>query len=162
MRRILSLFVILPGLYAQQPQGGPQVPKPGQCLTQARRADIQVKIRRNRAGLIEAGLLKSKRSKAPPLFYPPLKTMSHSDSYHAYEAGNYVDHSPSGQVLDHNGGTKTYDGHWGTDYGIWPFSWAMMDALEVAVVACAPGTIVLKESNNPVQETPAKAAAPDL
>jgi hypothetical protein len=44
-------------------------------------------------------------------------------------------------VLDYNGGTRTYDGHRGTDYALYPFSWNKVDAGDVQVIAAAAGTI---------------------
>ncbi len=62
----------------------------------------------------------------------------------------FVDHNPaSGQVLDYNGGTRTYDGHRGTDIALNPFGWNKMDAGEVQVIAAAAGTIVAMANVDP-------------
>ena len=60
-----------------------------------------------------------------------------------FRVSAFADHNPStGSVVDYNGGTRTYDGHRGTDYALWPFSWNKMDAGEMLVIAAAPGIIV--------------------
>ncbi len=139
--RLLCFLVII--LNAQPLWSGSEQ---AQCLSETARAVIRTSIQRNRAVLIEAGLLSPNRSKAPPVLLSPLKTMSHSDSYHATNTGTLLDHSEGSEpLLDYNGGTRTFEGHKGTDFGLWPFGWARMDALEVAVVACAAGTIIHKQ-----------------
>jgi hypothetical protein len=72
--------------------------------------------------------------------------------YHAVSA--FVDHNPAiGQLLDYNGGARTYDSgtynHKGTDYFLWPFSWNKVDNGEVEVIAAAAGTIVTKWHDQP-------------
>lgn len=68
---------------------------------------------------------------------------------------NFVDHdsrSPN-QVRDYNCGARTYDtasgyNHRGADLSLWPFAWQSMAQQAVAVVAAAPGTLVLKRDGN--------------
>ncbi len=64
------------------------------------------------------------------------------DGYHGVY--NFVDLDNSPDVLDFTCGDRTYNGHQGTDYLTWPFTWNKMDNDEVEVIAAAPGTIVLK------------------
>ena len=52
-------------------------------------------------------------------------------------------------MLDYNGGKRTYDGHHGTDYALWPFSWNKVDTGEVQVVAAAAGTILSMANVDP-------------
>jgi len=66
--------------------------------------------------------------------------------YHAIS--NYVDQAGSGQILDYSCGARSYDGHRGTDYYLWPFSWHKMDNSQVKVIAAAPGTIVGRSDGN--------------
>ncbi|MEL6614998.1 MAG: M23 family metallopeptidase, partial [Bacteroidota bacterium] len=61
---------------------------------------------------------------------------------------NYVDLDVSGGLQDWSCGQKTYNGHNGTDIFLWPFSWALMDANRVEVVAAAAGTIASKQDGN--------------
>jgi len=57
-------------------------------------------------------------------------------------------------VLDYNGGTRTYDGHHGTDYALWPFSWNKVNAGEVQVIAAAAGKIVSKSDGDATDHNP--------
>jgi murein DD-endopeptidase MepM/ murein hydrolase activator NlpD len=72
--------------------------------------------------------------------------------YHGLSA--FVDHNAAnpGQLQDYSCGTRTYDlagyDHKGTDLFTWPFGWKKMDNNEVAVIAAAPGAIVLKQDGN--------------
>ena len=60
-----------------------------------------------------------------------------------FRVSAFSDHNPTAaQVLDYNGGARTYDGHRGTDYALWPFGWNKLDASEMQVTAAAAGTIV--------------------
>jgi murein DD-endopeptidase MepM/ murein hydrolase activator NlpD len=69
---------------------------------------------------------------------------------------NFVDLNAAfpNQITDYTCGTRSYDqasgyNHRGIDYFIWPFSWTLMDAGAVDVLAVAPGTLVAKEDGNP-------------
>lgn len=66
--------------------------------------------------------------------------------YHAIS--NYVDQAGAGQILDYQCGARSYDGHRGTDYYLWPFSWYKMDNSQVRIVAAAAGTIVGRSDGN--------------
>ncbi|MBP7688558.1 MAG: peptidoglycan DD-metalloendopeptidase family protein, partial [Thermoflexales bacterium] len=46
-------------------------------------------------------------------------------------------------------GTRTYDGHRGTDYALYPFGWNKLEAGEVQVIAAAAGTIINKVNVDP-------------
>jgi murein DD-endopeptidase MepM/ murein hydrolase activator NlpD len=77
----------------------------------------------------------------------------HQFGYHG--VSNFVDHGPPypGPLQDYTCGTRTYNlangyNHAGTDYFLWPFPWAMMDAGQVQIVAAAPGAILGKEDGN--------------
>jgi hypothetical protein len=62
---------------------------------------------------------------APAVTYTfPLRLAVGLADYAGFRVSAFVDHNlASGQVLDYNGGTRTYDGHRGTDYALWPFAW---------------------------------------
>jgi murein DD-endopeptidase MepM/ murein hydrolase activator NlpD len=84
---------------------------------------------------------------APVQFEWPLRQVGAADpGYHAIS--NYVDHAGASQVLDQACGTRTYDGHRGTDIALWPFPWLKVDESEIEVVAAAPGTIVSRQDGN--------------
>lgn len=73
----------------------------------------------------------------------PLRMAPGRPDYAGFRVSAFVDHNPAGgQVLDYNGGARTYDGHRGTDYALYPFSWNKVDAGDVQVIAAAAGTIV--------------------
>ena len=59
----------------------------------------------------------------------------------------FADHDPaSGAIRDYTGGARTYDGHQGTDFGLYPFKWNKVNAGEVQVVAAAAGKIVIHDN----------------
>jgi murein DD-endopeptidase MepM/ murein hydrolase activator NlpD len=95
----------------------------------------------------------------------PLRLMPNSSAVLANSIGQFVDLDPSSGVQDFACGSRTYDGHTGTDFSLGVFRWARMDAEEVEIVAAAPGTIVLKQDGNfdrqclPLAQLPANAAA---
>lgn len=61
----------------------------------------------------------------------------------------YLDQDDSGAILDVYCGTRTYDGHNGTDIGVGPYSWYSMRNNQGIAIAAAPGTIVDKVDNLP-------------
>ena len=68
---------------------------------------------------------------------------------------NFVDHDnrTPNQLRDYACGVRTYDteagyNHRGADLSLWPFAWQSMAQSAVAVVAAAPGTLVLKRDGN--------------
>ncbi len=75
----------------------------------------------------------------------PLKTAAGLTDCGYYFIGAYVDqNSASGVFKDWNCGTRTYDGHGGTDIAIWPFPFNKVDNNSVEVIAAAAGTIIDK------------------
>lgn len=77
-----------------------------------------------------------------PKFIWPLKaSKAYSEINDYYSINNYVDHNPTGGVMDYNGGGRTYDGHNGTDIDLWPFGWSMKNNDNVEVLAAADGVV---------------------
>ncbi len=75
----------------------------------------------------------------------PLKTAAGFTDCSYYFIGAYVDQNPaSGVFKDWNCGSRSYDGHGGTDIAIWPFSINKVDSSTVEVIAAAAGTIIDK------------------
>lgn len=75
----------------------------------------------------------------------PLKTAAGFTDCSYYFIDAYVDqNSASGVFKDWNCGSRTYDGHGGTDIGIWPFPFNKVDSNSVKVIAAAAGTIIDK------------------
>ncbi len=74
-----------------------------------------------------------------------LPLVSNTNQCQFYNINNYVDENGlASQFQDYMCGNRTYDGHLGTDFTFWPYSWYTMDHNLVQVVAAAPGTIVYK------------------
>ena len=68
---------------------------------------------------------------------------------------NFVDSNPAfpEQIRDYSCGTRSYDtadgyNHQGTDIFMWPFSWTLMDAGAIDIVAAADGVIVGKRDGS--------------
>ena len=99
-------------------------------------------------------LLKSKNKGITPspqatvLFGWPLKAKAgfNDPGYHSVSA--FADHDTTTLLKDYDCGTRTYDGHGGTDYFLWPFSWNKVDSSEVEIVAAAKGVIISKADGN--------------
>jgi murein DD-endopeptidase MepM/ murein hydrolase activator NlpD len=115
-------------------------------------------IRRNVAMLREQGLLATAdvTSAAQAVTYTfPLRTAPGLPDYAGFRVSAFVDHNAAAvQVLDYNGGSRTYDGHHGTDYALWPFSWNKVNAGEVQAVAAAAGTIAYRANVDPTDHNP--------
>jgi murein DD-endopeptidase MepM/ murein hydrolase activator NlpD len=107
-------------------------------------------IQRNLATLRASGALAAPDDAQAVTYNFPLRMAPGLPDVAGFTLSAFVDHNPaSGQVLDYNGGTRTYDGHRGTDYALWPFSWNKVDAGEVQAIAAAAGTIVSKADVDP-------------
>lgn len=101
-------------------------------------------IRRNVAQLRLAGVL-AVPSLASVTYGFPLRLAPGLPDYAGFRVSAFADHNAaSGPIVDYNGGTRTYDGHRGTDYALWPFSWNKLDEGAVQVVAAAAGVIAYK------------------
>lgn len=135
-------FAPIPPVGVVGPFQGEASPAEEQAMTAA--------LQQNVARLRSAGRVAAPQS-APTLTYVfPLRMAPGRPDYAGYRVSAFVDHNPAGgAVLDYNGGARTYDGHRGTDYGLYPFAWNKLDAGDVQVVAAAAGTIINKVDDNP-------------
>jgi murein DD-endopeptidase MepM/ murein hydrolase activator NlpD len=117
------------------------------CLTESERESIKTTLRQNIARLEREGkiLPPSEQIVALDWVLKPKSTMPYSQYY---IIGNYVDQDATASVKDFNCGTKTYNGHKGTDIGLFPFAWNMMDNNYVDIVAGAAGVIINKIDGN--------------
>ncbi len=92
-----------------------------------------------------AKLLNIKRQLLTTSLSWPLKTAASFTDCSYYFIGAYVDqNSASGVFKDWNCGKRSYDGHGGTDIGIWPFPFNKVDSNSILVIAAAAGTIIDK------------------
>ena len=97
--------------------GGPANAELSPAAEQALWAEIQHHL----AALRRQGVLAAPSAQAVPYNFP-LRLAPGLPDYAGFRVSAYVDHNPAGsQVLDYNGGTRTYDGHRGTAYGLWPY-----------------------------------------
>jgi len=107
-------------------------------------------IQHNIAWLRSAGRLTAPATVQMVTYDFPLRLAPGLPDYAGFRVSAFVDHNPaSGQVLDYNGGTRTYDGHRGTDYALYPFGWNKLNAGEMQVIAAADGTIIAKSNGDP-------------
>ena len=116
------------------------------------RANMELELWESAQRLRAQGLLPEPdtRARVDNLIWP-LRARSTFSDFDYHGISNYVDLNPAypNQLLDWNCGTRTYDlgdgyNHAGIDYFLWPFTWRMMDAAVIEIVAAAPGTIIHK------------------
>lgn len=74
----------------------------------------------------------------------PLRLRPGSKSFRGNGISNFVDHGAGSALEDFTCGTRTYDGHRGIDFALYPYGWRIMDGAELEIVAAASGTIVNK------------------
>lgn len=77
-------------------------------------------------------------------FGHPMRTAAGFTDNSYYTIYNYIDQDNTTGVKDYNCGNRTYDGHMGTDFVIFPFWWKKMEENSVEIVAAADGVIVAK------------------
>lgn len=118
------------------------------CITKSMHKAILQQVEQNRAALMKSGKLSVDRSAMPPTFIWPMQQAPHFNYPGFYAISNYVDHDNTTNVLDYNCGSRTYDGHNGTDIRIAPFPWNKMSGSEVEIIAAAPGIIIAKSDGN--------------
>jgi len=81
-------------------------------------------------------------------FQYPLRSTSRDLGLQSTAISNHVDLDPTSGIKDFACGTRTYDGHNGTDIFLAPFTWTSMDRKEEQIVAALDGTIVEKQDGN--------------
>ncbi|MEZ4927038.1 MAG: peptidoglycan DD-metalloendopeptidase family protein [Saprospiraceae bacterium] len=151
---ILLLFCTINHPFAQEipPAGGGEVlsGEVTNCLTSEERTQINRMLDENIARLSKEGIIADKpqpENNTVAFAWPLRKAPALSfNSY--YATNNYVDQNAGTGVLDYNCGSRTYDGHKGTDIDTWPFPWYLYDNNLVEVVAGMDGTIIAKTDGN--------------
>ncbi|MEO0898900.1 MAG: peptidoglycan DD-metalloendopeptidase family protein [Bacteroidota bacterium] len=151
---LLSLFSLSYAQFRPANGGGPaprlEEHDHGHCVDPKAREQMWEETQRIRQDLIQAGKLNPTPNRGiqiPPLSFP-LRQRANSFYHGYYGISNYVDHDNAGGLRDYTCQERTYNGHRGTDYFLWPFSWDMMDREEVEIIAAAPGIIINKLDNN--------------
>ena len=140
----LVCFILSPA-YSQTPEVHSD---DGICISKEMYQQIHQQIAENRKALIKSGKLSQNRNAMPPMFIWPLRQAPHFDYHGFYAISNYVDQDPSGNIQDYNCGTRTYNGHNGTDVRTAPFRWNKMADDDVEIIAAAPGVIINKTDGN--------------
>jgi len=113
-------------------------------------ASMEEEIQHNIDILQEKGALTAPNSNQSVTYQFPLRLAPGLPDSAGFRVSAFVDHNlVVGQVMDYNGGARTYDNHHGTDFGLWPFAWNKLDAGEMQVVAAAAGTIIAYGNVNP-------------
>jgi murein DD-endopeptidase MepM/ murein hydrolase activator NlpD len=74
----------------------------------------------------------------------PLRLQPGAKFYRGHGVTNFVDLDPAATLRDYACNQRTYNGHNGTDFGLAPYMWRMMDLQQMDIVAAAPGTIIDK------------------
>lgn len=134
---------------------GEDVEQPRDEISPAEELAMWNDIRRNIATLREQAKLSAPEAAQAVAYAFPLRMAPSLPDYAGFRVSAFVDHnSAAGQVLDYNGGDRTYDGHHGTDYALWPFNWNKVNAGEVQVIAAAMGTIVSMANDDSTDHNP--------
>ena len=152
---IFILFLFLSGfnqtVYCQDPaQGGGELifNSEHECLEETDRIAIQKELNKNIKDLTDQGILKKKNSRATVAFDWPLRKVASLEYNSYYGISNFVDQMPGGGLLDYECGTRTYNGHKGTDIFTWPFPWYLQDNDLVEIIAGESGVIISKQDGN--------------
>ena len=113
-------------------------------LSPEQEAEIIRGLKENIDYLKEQGIIPKTPSRVPTDFTWPLAPTENFNANDYWGISGFVDHDPTTGWTDYFCSGRTYNGHQGTDYFLWPHSWNMMDNEEVAIVAAAPGIIIDK------------------
>gem|GEM_PF-576382 len=154
MCRILFVWLLLAAapvftLFAQAPvAGGAYAFQHAACFTEQEHTTIEAEVERNVFRLQAEGRLVQERSNAIVYFSWPLRLKAGLTDPSYYGISNFVDEANGSGTLDYNCGSRTYDGHNGTDIFLWPFPWHKMNNNEVEIIAAASGTIVARYDGN--------------
>lgn len=152
--RLSRLWYVIALLLGPPPLWGPPPPPepitviesdPHDALSPAAEQALWAEIQHNVTQLRNAGLLAAPDPTQAVTFDFPLRLAPGLPDDAGFRVSAFADHNAnSSAVLDYNGGARTYDGHRGTDYALYPFSWNKLEAGEVQVIAAAAGTIAYK------------------
>lgn len=122
----------------------------GQCISDVERSRINEMLDKNIAQLIQNGKIKVSNSAITQKhnFIRPLHQLNLDTYGDVVVSINQVDHDNTSGLLDYNCMEQTYDGHQGTDFGLWPFPWYFYDHNLMEVIAAEDGVIIGKDDGN--------------
>lgn len=83
-----------------------------------------------------------------PILRYPLRLRPNAKGLRGDAISNFVDLDATRRLKEFTCGTRTYDGHRGVDYFLFPYWWLMMDKREMEIIAAAPGTIIDKDDGH--------------
>lgn len=118
------------------------------CLTPAERSQIETMLAVNIQRLEAEGRLPHVMDRSQVAFDWPLQAVPALGYNSYYGISNYVDQLTTSGIGDYNCGSRSYDGHNGTDIFTWPFPWNMVTNNSIEVIAAAAGTIIGKDDGN--------------
>ena len=125
------------------PQGGGEFNAQPEhvCLSKENRDLIKENIQTNIEGL---GITINKSTSTTPNFEWPLAVSDQLDFFDYNGITNFLDHDNTPNILDYNCEDRSYNGHKGTDFVLWPFPWYLYENEFVEVVAAQAGVIIEK------------------
>jgi hypothetical protein len=118
------------------------------CISETKHSEIIEQLEKGKALLRQKGILPESNNlrSFPSFLWPVAVNPAFPQFQSCFSTGPHFDQNPTGDaLLDYNCGVNTYDGHKGTDIGLWPFSWYQVDQNVAHVVAAAAGIIIGKE-----------------
>ncbi|HYE58482.1 MAG TPA: peptidoglycan DD-metalloendopeptidase family protein [Rhodothermales bacterium] len=149
MLLLFALLLTAPPHAARGQDGGGPIPMPTDALSDEERAAIQAQL----AGVVAAlGLPAAQSGVLGPRqvsFRFPLEVDPAYSDFGFHFTSNFVDQQLGAGVQDYACGARTYDGHTGIDFTLFPFRVLMMEAGAVRAVAAADGVIIGKNDGLP-------------
>ncbi|MCF8239693.1 MAG: M23 family metallopeptidase [Saprospiraceae bacterium] len=117
------------------------------CVTEAEYALLENNCARNAKQI--GWFVPDSQGNTNTLLEWPLRTANGLMDCSYYVISAFVDQDIStGSVKDYACGSRTYDGHRGTDIALFPYRFIKMDNDQVEVIAAASGTILDKSDGN--------------
>lgn len=115
-----------------------------ECISAQKSEEISEIIQSNIKQLKKEGKLPEINKNAMVSFDWPLQKNPNLDFTGYYAVSNFVDQDDTGGIEDYYCGDRTYNGHNGTDYFLFPFSWYLYENDFVEIIAAEDGIIVAK------------------
>lgn len=123
------------------------VPSNTACISETEYAEILQQSNENASRLNLHEKIQKKSTAIELLDWPTRKAEGFNDCDY-YIITNHVDNDKTTGIKDYNCGSRTYDGHRGTDITLWPYPFYKLDNNQVEVIAAKTGVIVNKADGN--------------